>query len=106
MKRYHPAVFCCALLNSQPMGFYAPAQIVRDAREHGVEVRPVDVNFSGWDCRLEGGGSGKVTEWQSGKVKEHPSSASGDHSATLPLCHSATSSLPHSATLPLCHSST
>ena len=53
MKRYHPAVFCCALLNSQPMGFYAPAQIVRDAREHGVEVRPVDVNASGWDCSLE-----------------------------------------------------
>jgi error-prone DNA polymerase len=53
MKRYHPAVFCCALLNSQPMGFYAPAQLVRDAREHGVEVRPVDVNDSGWDCTLE-----------------------------------------------------
>src|SRR5438046_1695688 len=53
MKRYHPAVFCCALLNSQPMGFYAPAQLVRDAREHGVEVRPVDVNESGWDCGLE-----------------------------------------------------
>ena len=42
-----------ALLNSQPMGFYAPAQIVRDAREHGVEMRPVDVNFSHWDCTLE-----------------------------------------------------
>src|SRR5262249_752073 len=53
MKRYHPAVFCCALLNSQPMGFYAPAQIVRDAREHGVEVRAVDVNASNWDCTLE-----------------------------------------------------
>jgi error-prone DNA polymerase len=53
MKRYHPAVFCAALLNSQPMGFYAPAQIVRDAQEHGVEVRPVDVNASGWDCSLE-----------------------------------------------------
>jgi error-prone DNA polymerase len=44
IKRYHPAAFCCALLNSQPMGFYAPAQIVRDAREHGVEVRAVEVN--------------------------------------------------------------
>ena len=42
-----------ALLNSQPMGFYAPAQIVRDAREHGVEVRAVDVNHSDWDCTLE-----------------------------------------------------
>src|SRR5436853_4035207 len=49
----HPDVFACALLNSQPMGFYAPAQIVRDAKEHGVEVRPVDVNFSEWDCTLE-----------------------------------------------------
>ncbi|HEX4055453.1 MAG TPA: error-prone DNA polymerase [Tepidisphaeraceae bacterium] len=53
IKRYHPAAFCCALINSQPMGFYAPAQIVRDAREHGVEVRPIDVNFSDWDCTLE-----------------------------------------------------
>ncbi|MEX2217975.1 MAG: hypothetical protein WD749_04375, partial [Phycisphaerales bacterium] len=55
LKRYHPAAFTAALINSQPMGFYAPAQLVRDAREHGVEVRDVDVNFSGWDCRLEGG---------------------------------------------------
>ncbi|MEM7173293.1 MAG: OB-fold nucleic acid binding domain-containing protein, partial [Pseudomonadota bacterium] len=47
------AVFACALLNSQPMGFYAPAQIVRDARDHDVEVRPVDVNHSLWDCTLE-----------------------------------------------------
>ena len=52
-KRYHPTAFACALLNSQPMGFYAPAQIVRDAREHGVEVRPVCVNASWWDCTLE-----------------------------------------------------
>ena len=53
IKCYHPAVFACALLNSQPMGFYAPAQIVRDARAHRVEVRPVDVNASEWDCTLE-----------------------------------------------------
>ena len=53
IKCFHPDVFACALLNSQPMGFYAPAQIVRDAKEHGVPVRPVDVNFSGWDCTLE-----------------------------------------------------
>jgi error-prone DNA polymerase len=53
VKRYHPAAFCCALLNSQPMGFYAPAQLVRDAREHGVPVRAVDVNHSHWDCTLE-----------------------------------------------------
>src|SRR5690606_37225698 len=53
MKCWHPDAFCCALLNAQPMGFYAPAQIVRDAREHGVEVRPVCVNASCWDCTLE-----------------------------------------------------
>jgi error-prone DNA polymerase len=53
MKRHYPAAFACAILNSQPMGFYAPAQLVRDAQEHGVEVLPVDVNFSDWDCTLE-----------------------------------------------------
>ena len=53
MKCHHPEVFCAALLNAQPMGFYAPAQIVRDAREHGVEVRPVCINASHWDCTLE-----------------------------------------------------
>ncbi len=58
LKRHHPAAFACALLNSQPMGFYAPAQIVRDAREHGVEVRPVCVNHSFWDCTLEPSASG------------------------------------------------
>jgi error-prone DNA polymerase len=56
MKRHYPAAFACALLNSQPMGFYAPAQIVRDVRDHGVEVLPIDVNFSCWDCTLEAGG--------------------------------------------------
>jgi DNA polymerase III alpha subunit len=53
LKRHHPAVFCCALLNSQPMGFYAPAQIVRDAREHGVTVLPPCINRSHWDNVLE-----------------------------------------------------
>ena len=53
IKCHYPDVFACALLNSQPMGFYAPAQIVRDAAEHGVEIRAVDVNFSNWDCTLE-----------------------------------------------------
>jgi len=53
VKCWHPDAFCCALLNAQPMGFYAPAQIVRDARDHGVEVRPVCVNASRWDCTLE-----------------------------------------------------
>ncbi len=53
LKCHYPAAFACGLLNSQPMGFYAPAQIVRDAVDHGVPVLPVDVNFSGWDCALE-----------------------------------------------------
>ena len=53
LKHHHPEIFCATLLNSQPMGFYAPAQIVRDAREHGVEVRAADVNLSDWDNDLE-----------------------------------------------------
>jgi error-prone DNA polymerase len=53
IKHHWPDVFCAALLNSQPMGFYQPAQLVRDAREHGVEVRPPDVLASEWDCTLE-----------------------------------------------------
>ena len=73
MKCHHPDAFCAALLNSQPMGFYAPAQVVRDAAEHGVEIRPVDVNRSEWDCTLEedaetlplpGGGRGPGEAWE------------------------------------------
>ncbi len=68
LKRYHPAAFAAAIINSQPMGFYAPAQLVRDALEHGVEVRGVDVNFSGWDCSLEE--RDEVTERRRDEVKE------------------------------------
>ena len=53
-KAFYPDIFAAAMLNSQPMGFYAPAQLVRDAREHGVELRAVDINHSDWDCTLEG----------------------------------------------------
>jgi len=53
LKRHYPAEFACSLLNSQPMGFYEPAQIVRDAQQHGVEVLPIDVNTSDWDCTVE-----------------------------------------------------
>jgi error-prone DNA polymerase len=53
MKCHHPDIFCAALLNAQPMGFYQPAQIVRDAQQHGVEVRPVCINESRWDCTME-----------------------------------------------------
>jgi error-prone DNA polymerase len=60
IKHHYPAVFAAALLNSQPMGFYAPAQIVRCAQEHGVEVRPVDANHSEWDCTLERSGKDEL----------------------------------------------
>jgi error-prone DNA polymerase len=60
VKCHYPDIFCAALLNSQPMGFYAPAQIARDAREHGVEVRPVCVNASRWDCTLEPTGDSRL----------------------------------------------
>jgi len=53
LKHYHPAAFTCALLNSQPMGFYQPAQLIQDAQRHGVRVRPADVTISAWDCTLE-----------------------------------------------------
>jgi error-prone DNA polymerase len=53
IKHHYPEAFCAAILNSQPMGFYQPAQLVRDAREHGVEVRAPDVNLSDWNCTLE-----------------------------------------------------
>lgn len=53
LKCYHHAIFTAAIINSQPMGFYAPAQLIRDARDHGVEVRPIDVNHCEWDCTLE-----------------------------------------------------
>ncbi|MGA9572606.1 MAG: error-prone DNA polymerase [Lysobacterales bacterium] len=55
LKRHHPAAFTCALLNSQPMGFYQPAQLVQDARRHGVTVLPVDIRYSDWDCALASG---------------------------------------------------
>ena len=59
IKCRYPEVFCAAILNSQPMGFYQPAQLVRDARAHGVEVLTADVNFSAWDCTLESSAEGK-----------------------------------------------
>jgi DNA-directed DNA polymerase III PolC len=60
LKHYYPAAFCAALINSQPMGFYAPAQLVRDARAHGVEVRPVAAAISEWDCTLERQAEGRA----------------------------------------------
>ena len=71
LKCHFPAAFGCALLNSQPMGFYAPAQIVRDAAEHGVQVLPVDVNHSQWDCTLEEVGALTGYERDSGRLDRH-----------------------------------
>src|SRR5882672_12392550 len=53
LKAHHPAAFACALLNAWPMGFYAPATVVKDAQRHGVEVRPIDVARSEWRCTIE-----------------------------------------------------
>ena len=68
LKCHHPAAFVTALLNSQPMGFYAPSQLVQDARRHGVEVRPVSVNHSHWECRLE---AAVTTQHAAEHVAEH-----------------------------------
>jgi error-prone DNA polymerase len=80
LKCYYPDVFAAALLNSQPMGFYAPAQIVRDAQEHGVEVLPIDVNASDWDNTLEAPplGENLVT----GRIHERHSVMRGDIRST------------------------
>jgi error-prone DNA polymerase len=93
LKCHYPAAFAAALLNSQPMGFYAPAQIVRDAREHGVEVLPVDVNFSEWDNRLEEIGSRGDAEarreegedWARAEIAETAEKSFSRHSRASPL---------------------
>jgi error-prone DNA polymerase len=92
LKRHYPAEFTAAILNSQPMGFYAPAQLVRDAKEHGVAVRPVDVNHSGWDCTIERDGREKslrlgmrlvngMSRLEAGKIAE--AAAKRGHFATM-----------------------
>ena len=58
LKLYHPAAFCAALLNAQPMGFYSPHTLVQDARRHGVEIRTPDVNASAAEATLQAGSSG------------------------------------------------
>ncbi|MGA2616581.1 MAG: error-prone DNA polymerase [Thermoguttaceae bacterium] len=68
LKCHYPAAFTAALLNSQPLGFYAPAQLVRNAREHGIQVLPADVNSSQWDCTLEGGGLSQFSSDENGTV--------------------------------------
>lgn len=96
IKCHHPDVFAAALLNSQPMGFYAPAQIVRDAREHDVEVREVDVNHSDWDNRVE-----KILPEASALGRGTAESGGGVGTATAamrrPLHHPADGPPPHAA---------
>ncbi|NVD28104.1 DNA polymerase III subunit alpha [Parasphingorhabdus flavimaris] len=103
IKCHHPAVFAAALLNSQPMGFYAPAQLVRDAREHGVEVREPDVNFSDWDNRVEknilpeASASGRGTVSQSAAASDGGGAGGGRTSAQRPLHHPSDGPPPHAS---------
>jgi error-prone DNA polymerase len=78
LKCWHPDVFCAAILNSQPMGFYQPAQLVRDAREHGVEVRGPDVLWSDWDCTLEPAGKAPSVAPGCAERATSPASGGGD----------------------------
>ncbi|MCK6370140.1 MAG: error-prone DNA polymerase [Gammaproteobacteria bacterium] len=78
LKCHEPAAFTCALLNSQPMGFYAPSQLVQDVRRHGVAVRPVDINRSGWDCSLEPGPAGRPAVRLGLRLVNGLSSGAGD----------------------------
>jgi len=77
LKRYHPAAFCAAVLNAQPMGFYQPAQLVRDADQHGVRILQIDVNLSGYDCRLETADSGTADNYRDANVTPLPSRERG-----------------------------
>lgn len=89
IKCYYPEVFTASLINSQPMGFYAPSQLIRDAREHNVRVLPIDVNESEWNCTLqESGGEGER-------------GSGGENSSHLPLPRSPTLLVPHSSPLRL-----
>ena len=93
MKHYHPDIFCCAILNAQPMGFYAPAQLVRDGRAHGVEVRPVCINASRWDCGLEANQSSlSAKRMGRGTVRR---TVEGLAESELPLHHAPHGPPPH-----------
>ena len=87
IKRHYPDVFCAAILNSQPMGFYQPAQLVRDAREHGVEVRHPDINLSDWDCTLEPSPSPRISrgEGRGEGQGRTPKQAAAPHPNPLPM---------------------
>ncbi|HAC89581.1 MAG TPA: error-prone DNA polymerase, partial [Planctomycetaceae bacterium] len=90
LKHYYPAAFCASLLNSQPMGFYAPAQLIQDARAHGVVVAPIAVNYSQWESHLEA-----VTELPMNKVDcESPSSSQNDRISQVHMCKMSVSDVP------------
>ena len=97
LKCHHPAAFACALLNSQPMGFYHPAQIVREAREHGVSVRPIDVNASAWDCTLEHGATLRLGFREISGFRADWSTALRDHAPFADFAALAATRLPRSA---------
>jgi error-prone DNA polymerase len=84
LKCREPAAFTCALLNSQPMGFYAPSQLVQDARRHGVEVRPVDVAASAWECTLEAPGPEGAAQAARRAGDPSPAGAAGSRWAVRP----------------------
>jgi error-prone DNA polymerase len=89
IKCRYPDVFCAAILNSQPMGFYQPAQLVRDARAHGVEILPVDVNFSDWDCTLEATIAPAPTKEPEHDVRKGDITSQGNHPIPLTPTRSA-----------------
>ncbi|GGE82887.1 hypothetical protein GCM10011404_14470 [Sphingomonas prati] len=95
MKCHHPDVFCCALLNAQPMGFYAPAQIVRDARDHGVRVLPPCVNASRWDTVMVASAPSPLRGEGFGLGRARSDAASGDAFPTLRLDGERPSPSPH-----------
>ncbi len=93
LKCYYPAAFAAALINSQPMGFYAPSQLIRDAQQHGVTVLPVDVNFSDWDCTLERAPDVRPPQGS----RPHPTSPAADAPRALRLGFRLLAGLPRTA---------
>ena len=93
LKRYHPAAFCAAMLNSQPLGFYTPGQLVRDAIAHGVEVRPVDVSYSEYDCTLESSDSG-IEGLRDSEQRRAPSVSDTSHDKPDSIPQSINPSIP------------
>jgi len=100
LKHHHPAAFVAALLDSQPMGFYAPSQLVQEARRMGVEVRPVDARISGWECALEGKGRNTERTEKQGGDGEKMGAAGQDFPIQAYQAPINAGSLPGSSTFP------